>query len=107
MPGGFIDPGETAEEALVREVREETGVEVFDLNYLASFPNDYAYGGIVSSVTDLFFVARAKELSKTRRQEGEIDDIKLLPVNEVKPEDFAFRTHQQALSAYLARMNAQ
>lgn len=55
---GFIEPGESAEETLRREVREEVGIEVGELRYFASqpwpFPNqlmlgffaDYAAGEI-------------------------------------------------------------
>lgn len=35
---GFVDPGETLEEAVHREIREEVGVEVTDLRYFASQP---------------------------------------------------------------------
>jgi NAD+ diphosphatase len=35
---GFIEPGESAEDTLRREVREEVGVEVGDLSYFASQP---------------------------------------------------------------------
>lgn len=35
---GFVEPGETLEEAVAREVREETNVAVADVSYLASQP---------------------------------------------------------------------
>ena len=62
---GFIEAGETAEETLVREVREEVGVEVRNLRYFQSqswpFPNqlmlgffaEYAAGDIVCDLTEI------------------------------------------------------
>jgi len=35
---GFVEPGETLEEAVAREVREEVGVEVADIRYQGSQP---------------------------------------------------------------------
>jgi len=45
---GFVEPGETLEEAVVREVEEEAGIEVEDVRYFASqpwpFPNSLMLG---------------------------------------------------------------
>ena len=38
---GFVEPGESLEETLVREVREEVGVEVADICYFGSQPWPY------------------------------------------------------------------
>ncbi len=38
---GFVEPGESLEETVAREVREEVGVEVMDIRYFASQPWPY------------------------------------------------------------------
>lgn len=38
---GFLEPGETLEQAVVREVREEVGIEIADVRYVTSQPWPY------------------------------------------------------------------
>jgi 8-oxo-dGTP diphosphatase len=41
FPGGKLEPGERAEEALVREVKEEVGIEVHEYHYLGDVHHTY------------------------------------------------------------------
>ena len=63
LPGGFVDPGESLEAALVRELQEELGLDVSaqPFTYLGSFPNIYPYDGITYHTCDTFFTITLTE----------------------------------------------
>lgn len=60
LPGGFADALETGEEAVAREVMEETGLKVSEARYLFSQPNVYRYSGLDVNTLDMFSSARSK-----------------------------------------------
>lgn len=49
---GFVEPGESLEETLVREVREEVGIEVTNIRYFGSQPWPFPHSLMVGFVAD-------------------------------------------------------
>lgn len=92
LPGGFVDPMETVEEAVCREIKEETGLSVSRLSYLLSRPNVYPFSGIDVYTSDLFFVVEvdsfegavaaddAEELVISRLEERRADEFGLMSI---------------------------
>lgn len=52
LVAGFVETGETLEEAVHREVMEETGLHIKDLKYFASQPWPYPCGLMVGFIAD-------------------------------------------------------
>jgi ADP-ribose pyrophosphatase YjhB (NUDIX family) len=101
LPGGFIDRGETAETAAMREVHEEAGVKLSQVQFLASFPNLYTYRSVEYPVVDLFFTARVP--TRAARPLDDVTEIVWRSPRELSEADLAFPSHPRALQAFLAR----
>ena len=101
LPGGFADPGETAEEALQREVLEEVQLEVTSYHYLASFPNEYVYHGFILPVTDLFFVVEVRSFDTMKLADGEISAWHFCHPTKRELKRMAFESNRRALEFFL------
>lgn len=60
FPGGFLIAGETLEEGLKREVKEELGINIKVEDYIADYIVEYEYKGLTYKVMTAFFKARLK-----------------------------------------------
>ena len=52
LVAGFVETGETLEEAVVREVHEEVGIKIKNIRYFASQPWPYPFGLMVGFTAD-------------------------------------------------------
>ena len=102
LPGGLADPGESAEGALRREVREELDLEIRSLRYLHSEPNVYGYGGVQYATVDLGFVCAVADLSRARVAEGEIEAVVFRRPEEIEPDRLAFPSARRLIDRYLS-----
>ena len=89
VPGGFIDLGETAEEALRRETMEEVGLAIDDIRYVCSCTNLYPYGGVTYPVVDFIFAARALQPENALPLDA-VAGIEWLQLNDADERELAF-----------------
>jgi ADP-ribose pyrophosphatase YjhB (NUDIX family) len=98
LPGGFVDPGERAEDAVKRECREEVGFKLGDISFLCTFPNEYRFRGMLYHTCDLYFFAQDDrvELADLAVEPGEVTALSLVPLSKVNPSLFAFPAARKA-----------
>ena len=104
LPGGFVDPNETAEEACFRECKEEIGVEPLSVKYIATFPNTYEYKNVLYKTCDIFFEAVLPENAKLHAQEGEVlgfEEVSIKNEEDLKDVPLAFESARKTLTLWL------
>jgi len=98
LPGGRMDSGETIEQTIIREVKEETGLEVT----IASKVGEYIERGVKDNVEYEYYPTcfLVNPIGgKIKKQESEIQEIKRFSLTEL-PKPLAFE-HDQMIKDYV------
>lgn len=96
LPGGFVDMNETGEEAVIREVKEETGLNVTSVRYLFSVPNTYMYSGFEVQTTDMFFLCYTDDESSFSAHD-DVASLQFIPINDVDPSLFGLESIRKGI----------
>jgi ADP-ribose pyrophosphatase YjhB (NUDIX family) len=102
LPGGFVDGSETAEEAVLREIKEESNLDVLAAVYLFSIPNVYRYAELDICTLDLFFEVKTDGFS-FMEADDDVEEIYFISPQRLHAGDFGFVSIQEAVRRWLQR----
>jgi 8-oxo-dGTP diphosphatase len=82
FPKGHIEPGETKEEAAVREVKEETNIDAEIVDYLGEISYFFVWGGVRIYKTVYFYLMRY--VSGIPVPSWEVKDARFFPLEKAE-----------------------
>lgn len=100
LPGGFVDNGESGEQGIIREIKEETGLDIPEVEYLFSIPNIYRYSGMDIHTLDMFYLCRVDD-NATVHAADDAAELSWVPLQEVYVERFGLRSIREAVHRFL------
>jgi len=99
LPGGFVDPKESAEEAVIREIKEELRIVLKEPRYLGSYPNIYKYQDVFYNTCDLFFYSKI-DAPPADFDKTEIAELVLINPLEIPDDKIAFESVKMGLNKF-------
>ena len=93
--------GETVEEGMVREIKEETGLDITNIQYLFSSPNVYVYSGMGVHTLDMDYLARVHGSVPAIKAADDAAEAFWIPIAQVNPAEFGLTSIRNAVIRFL------
>ena len=98
VAGGFVDPFEHAEAALIREIKEEIGIVITQpLKYLGGWANEYNYKGVKYHTQDIYYEIHLAERPALTLEPKEVLEVVWRSKQELDLNELAFCSARDAL----------
>ncbi len=102
LPGGFVDLGESLEESVQRELKEEMGVEIKDLKFFAASKQDrYMYQGVNYHTICFNFTGKIK--NQPLKALDDVGEISFFPKDKIPFKDIAFKSLKKIIKDYISK----
>jgi 8-oxo-dGTP diphosphatase len=98
LPGGRMDPGEAIEQTVVREVKEETGLDIAVVSVVGEYVEVGVKDGIEYEYYPTCFVVKPVG-GELKKQDSEIQEMQLFSLNHL-PASLAFE-HKKMIKDYV------
>lgn len=100
LPGGFVDNGERAEDALKREIKEELNLDIREMIYLTTFPNRYLYQDVRYFTLDLAFICKPDSIEKIKPAD-DVADFEFFEPGQIPLDEIAFDSIRNMVELYI------
>lgn len=101
--GGFVNPGETIEQSVKREFKEETGINLSEIEYFGSYSDNYFYQKELLPIVVICFVGKMK---KGKLKAGDdVSELFFVSKEKINFKKIAFPSSRRFVKDYLKIKN--
>lgn len=102
LPGGFVEVGESLEKSAERELEEELGITVDEVNYFGSYPDEYLFQGVLIKTLGFILTAKVSDNIKIKVSD-DVEKADFFEREKIPFEKIAFESLKLALKDYLKK----
>lgn len=93
--GGFLEPGEHPEEGVIREAKEETGLDIKIVKLLGVYMGNYEYQGEEVKTLNFYYIGRV--VGGKMKAQDDVASLEWVAIEKL-PENPAFEHQKQAFA---------